>query len=204
MPDRHPSDDIIPLYERHARDFIAERGTTLFEKPWLDRFLALLPAGASILDVGCGSARPIARYFIEQGHPVTGIDSSPTLIAACAQAFPAHAWLVADMRTLSLGRRFDGLIAWHSLFHLTPDDQRRTLRALASHAAPRAALMFTSGPAHGEAIGSWHGHPLYHGSLDPAEYRSLLAVNGFDVIAHTVEDPTCGGATIWLARMTNS
>jgi hypothetical protein len=30
------------------------------------------------------------------------------------------------------------------------------------HAAPKAALMFTSGPAAGEAIGAYRGEPLYH------------------------------------------
>jgi hypothetical protein len=38
--------------------------------------------------------------------------------------------------------------------------------------------------------------PLYHASLDPAEYRSLLDRNGFDVVSHVVEDPDCGGHTI--------
>lgn len=60
--------------------------------------------------------------------------------------------------------------------------------------------MFTSGSSHGEAIGSFEGEPLYHGSLDPAEYRDLLAQNGFTVVAHAVADPSCGHHTIWLAR----
>jgi hypothetical protein len=42
--------------------------------------------------------------------------------------------------------------------------------------------------------------PLYHESLDGTEYRALLAQNGFGVVAHVVEDPTCGGRTIWLAQ----
>ncbi len=62
------------------------------------------------------------------------------------------------------------------------------------HIAARGALMFTSGPAHGEVIGSFHGEPLYHASLDPAEYRALLDEAGFDVVAHVAEDPACGGA----------
>ena len=60
--------------------------------------------------------------------------------------------------------------------------------------------MFTSGPAFGEAIGTFEGEPLYHGSLDPAEYRALLDAQGFEVVAHVAEDATCGGHTIWLAR----
>jgi len=70
-----------------------------------------------------------------------------------------------------------------------------------AHAASNAALMFTSGPSHGEAIGTYQGEPLYHGSLNEAEYRSLLNANGFDVLSHMVEDPTCGRHTIWLAQL---
>ena len=72
-----------------------------------------------------------------------------------------------------------------------------------SESTPRssAALLFTSGPRHGEAIGTFHGEPLYHGSLAAAEYRRLLNNNGFDVIANVAEDPDCGGHTVWLARM---
>jgi len=86
-------------------------------------------------------------------------------------------------------------------FHLCHDDQRNMFPVFRAHASPQAALMFTSGPAHGEAIGSFAGEPLYHASLDAAEYRSLLDRNGFRVVSHIVEDPDCGGHTIWLAQL---
>ncbi len=70
-----------------------------------------------------------------------------------------------------------------------------------AHAASNAALMFTSAPSHGEAIGTYQGEPLYHGSLDEAEYRSLLNANGFEVLSYVVADPTCGLHTIWLAHL---
>jgi hypothetical protein len=70
----------------------------------------------------------------------------------------------------------------------------------AAHAARGAPLMFTSGWSEGEATGAWHGEPLFHGSLDTAEYRTLLAANGFEVLDHVVQDPQCGHSTVWLAR----
>jgi hypothetical protein len=63
--------------------------------------------------------------------------------------------------------------------------------------------MFTSGPSHGETIGNHKGEPLYHGSLDGAEYRFLLDQNGFDVVFHVVEDPDCGLHTVWLKRLSD-
>ncbi|MGL4557916.1 MAG: GNAT family N-acetyltransferase, partial [Afipia sp.] len=96
---------------------------------------------------------------------------------------------------------FGGVVAWNSFFHLTPDDQRAMFKIFRDHAKPGAALMFTSGPGAGEAIGAYQGEPLYHASLDTAEYEALLAAHGFSVVQHVVEDQDCGGLTVWLARM---
>lgn len=193
------SERIIGLYERHAAAFDRRRGRGLFEKPWLDRFAALLPAAGSVLDIGCGMGEPMARYLIERGFAVTGIDSSESLIAICRQRFAGQTWLVGDMRALDLGRRFDGLLAWHSLFHLEPDDQRAMFPRFAAHARPGAALMFNSGPQAGEEIGEFEGEPLYCASLSPTEYRALLTANGFVLRDHRADDAECGGATVWLA-----
>jgi SAM-dependent methyltransferase len=194
------ADRIVGLYQERAREWDDIRPRALMEKAWLDRFIGLLPAGGSVLDIGCGAGEPIARYLIEAGLRLTGVDSSPAMIAMCCERFPEREWIVADMRTLALERCFDGLLAWDSFFHLTPEDQRAMFPIFGAHAGPRAALMFTSGPRHGEAIGTLHGEPLYHGSLDPVEYHALLAVQGFAVASTVADDPTCGGHTIWLAQ----
>jgi SAM-dependent methyltransferase len=50
-------------YERHALNWAADRAALPWnEKPWHDRFIAALPAGASVLDLGCGSGVPVARH----------------------------------------------------------------------------------------------------------------------------------------------
>lgn len=189
------------LYDETAAEFDAARSRTLFEKPWLDRLLSLLPDGGTILDVGCGSGEPIAHYLIGRGACVTGVDSSPAMIAMCRTRFPAHEWLVADMRALDLGRRFDAVIAWHSLFHLSPDEQRLTLPRLAGHVAHGGLLMFTSGPEFGVQLGEWQCEPLYSASLAPADYEALLAAGELEVVERRFDDAECGGASVWLAQM---
>jgi SAM-dependent methyltransferase len=195
-----PAERIVGLYEEHAAAWDAARGKQGMEGAWLDAFAALLPPGGTVLDVGCGAGEPIAADLIGRGLRLTGVDSAPSLLALCRARFPDAEWAEADMRTLSLGRRFDGIIAWDSFFHLVMDDQRAMFPVFAEHAAPGAALMFTSGPAAGEAIGEFQGEPLYHASLDPEEYRSLLAAHGFAVVRHMADDAECGHHTIWLAR----
>ncbi len=128
---------IVGLYRRHARAWAADRGNTLTEGAWLDRFLALLPAGGAVPAIGCGSGEPIGRHLVGRGHPITGVDSSPEMIGMCQERLPEQDWRVADMRTLSLGCAFDGLLAWDSFFHLSHQDQRRMFPIFREHAAPR-------------------------------------------------------------------
>jgi SAM-dependent methyltransferase len=198
------ADKIIDLYDRHAASWDRLRARELMEKAWLDRFLALVPTAGSILDIGCGSAEPIDCYLIGAGHRLTGVDSSTAMIAMCKNRFPNHEWVVEDMRTLSLARRFNGSLAWDSFFHLTQDDQRRMFPIFAAHSEPNAALMFTSGPRRGEAIGTFQGEPLFHASLDADEYRFLLGKFGFELVSYVAEDAGCGWHTVWLARFRRS
>jgi len=196
----HDSERIIELYERHASSYDRDRGRSLFEKVWLDRFINLLPRGATVLDLGCGMGEPIASYLLQCGLNIVGVDSSASMIELCKNRFPDSEWIVADMRRLDLRRRFDGLVAWDSFFHLTAADQRGMFERFAAHANPAAPLLFTSGPGAGEAIGSFCDEPLYHASLDSAEYTGLLDAHGFVVEVHQAEDAACGGHTVWLSR----
>ena len=192
---------IMRHYERHARAWDADRREAAWiDRPCIERFLGLLPHGAHILDLGCGGGAPVALHMVAQGFRVTGIDGSPTLISLCRARMPEQEWLVADMRELALGRRFDAILAWDSFFHLRAADQRTMFRVFAAHAAPSAVLMFNAGPRHGEAIGVYRGDKLYHASLDAAEYEALLTASGFALIEHATGDPAKGGRIFWLAR----
>ena len=192
--------DTRAVYEAVAREFDRDRSKSLMEKFYLDRVRAHLAEDAAVLDLGCGSAEPIAKYFIDHGCRVTGVDAAAAMLGLCRERYPAQTWIECDMRTLDLGQRFDAVIAWDSFFHLPPADQRAMFPVFARHAAPGAPLLFTSGPKAGIAMGGIYGHPLYHASLDSAEYEELLAAHGFRVLLHRVEDPDCGRHTVWLAQ----
>ena len=195
---------IIQIYQKYGRDWTELRGDYLYEKAWLDRFLALLSStDANVLDLGCGSGQPIAAYLIENGCQVTGVDRSEVMLEMSRESFPEQTWINVDMRHFRFDQQFDGILAWDSFFHLTPDDQREMFAQFSAHAKRGAALMFTSGPSHGEAIGEMFGEPLYHASLDAEEYRALLAQYGFDIVKMVAEDAECTGHTVWLAKKMN-
>jgi len=188
------------IYDRHAEGFDRHRHKVLIERAWLDRFLALVPEGATILDVGCGAGEPIARHLIAMGRSVHGVDFSESMLTLSRARFPAQQWTHADMRSLDLPGRYGGVIAWDSFFHLTLDEQRDCLPRLARHLAPGGALLFTCGHEEGEVTGTVEGETVYHASLGPGEYRSILEREGLQQEAFVPEDPDCDFHTVCLAR----
>lgn len=188
-------------YEKIVDWFDKYRSRDLFEKSYLDKAISYLKPGATILDLGCGMGEPIAQYFIKQGFDLVGIDGSQKLIALAQDRFPSATWIVEDMREINLNRKFDCLIAWHSLFHLLQEDQRKMFKVFADYLKPRGILLFTSGPDVGEVWGDNGGENLYHASLSADEYKNLLVQHGFQLLIHNVKDEDCGGATIWMARL---
>jgi len=187
------------VYERNAARFDAERVKRLIERHWLDRFLARVPANPRILDLGCGAGEPIAAYLLDRGCAVTGVDFAEPMLAIARERFPAAEWVHQDMRTLDLPGSFDGIVGWHSFFHLTPAEQAATLPRLADHLVPGGVLMLTVGPGAGEVVGRVGDDQVYHASLATEDFARILAANGMEMIEFVPEDPTCDGATVLLA-----
>jgi SAM-dependent methyltransferase len=67
---------------------------------------ATIPAGSSVLDLGCGPGR-IAGPLAALGHPVVGVDDGAGMIEALP---PSVEGVVADAATVRLGRTFGAVL----------------------------------------------------------------------------------------------
>lgn len=194
---------VTDIYDQIADWFDAARNKSLVERESLDAILAHLTPGAQVLDLGCGTGEPIARYFIESGCKITGIDGAESMIAKASRRFPDHYWHVQDMREFTSEQKFDVILAWDSFFHLPRHDQRAMFTLFEKVSAPNAFLLFSCGHHEAQSWSPMFGKEevaMYHASLSTREYRQLLTTHGFIVLKHKTSDPKCGGRTYWLAR----
>ncbi|MGH3309156.1 MAG: class I SAM-dependent DNA methyltransferase [Streptomyces sp.] len=91
-----------------------------------------LPAGARVLDLGCGTGLPTARQLAEAGHLVTGVDLSEGMVALARENVPGGDFRVldfADLEDQALGP-FDGAAAFFSLLMLPREEIPYALRML--------------------------------------------------------------------------
>lgn len=192
-------DDILSTYEKKAAAFARLRDQSLFEHPMLLELHRHAP-GPRLLDLGCGTGQPIAKWLAAHGFRVTGIDGSAAMVRLFNRNLTGARAQTADMRNLRLGRQFDAILAWNSFFHLSHAAQVGMFGVFCRHAAPRAVLVFSSGPAFGEAIGEVDGAPVYHASFSPLQYRRMLRDAGFRVLGYYPENERLNRHTWWLCQ----
>ncbi|WP_448699783.1 class I SAM-dependent methyltransferase [Mucilaginibacter sp. AW1-3] len=192
--------NVYEVYNKIAVWFSENRYAGLMEKSYLDDLIELIPAGGAVLDLGCGTGKPIMEYLLSQKLKVAGVDASSEMLKIAEANFPDVQFILQDMRSLKLNQKFDAIIAWHSFFHLPAVDQPGMFGVFEKHIDPNGVLLFTSGPKSGEAWGMNGGENLFHASLAPDEYKTLLSDHHFKVLKYVAEDPECGGATVWMAQ----
>lgn len=116
MSDDHVT-KTIGVYNAMA-DKYAKKLNDYAPRPEQEKFVALLPKNATILDAGCGPGRD-CEYFVKQGLKVVGVDLSDKLLDIAKQRVPQASFVKQDLRALDFSpSSFDGIWACASLLHL--------------------------------------------------------------------------------------
>ena len=173
MDDSHGYERIAPAYI----DYRGRHPEGTGAAP-VHTWAAGLPAGASVLDLGCGTGLPITKALVDRGLDVYGIDASATMVAAFQQHFPSIPVACESViGSCFFDRTFDAIVAWGLLFLLSEADQCTLLELLGQVLRPAGQFLFTAP----WQIGEWDD--LMTGevsrSLGEARYRALLAAAGF-------------------------
>ncbi|KOX16112.1 methyltransferase [Nocardiopsis sp. NRRL B-16309] len=96
-----------------------------------------LPAGARVLDVGCGTGLPTARRLTDAGLSVTGVDISPVMLDIARRNVPEAAFLHRDIVDLDPAEgTYDAVVAYFALLHLPRAIVPRALAVLRSVIVP--------------------------------------------------------------------
>jgi SAM-dependent methyltransferase len=99
----------------------------------VDAIHAVLPASATVLDLGCGTGR-FARALAELGHDVVAVDQEPAMLDGLDE-IPGIEAVQGDIERLVLGRTFDAVLL---ASHLVNDDDLgpRALITARDHVRP--------------------------------------------------------------------
>ncbi len=146
-----------------------------------------LPAGASVLDLGCGAGAPVSTTLAELGFRVSGIDGAPRLVAAYRARLPHADVECAPVEASTwFGRVFDAIVAIGLLF-LNDEAAQRTIVALMGRATEPGGRVLLTAPWQ---TATWTDRTtgLPCRSLGRTEYTRAFARAGFVVHATPTDD----------------
>ena len=169
-------DKTLDYYDRIAEDFAADtRDADVGELHAL--FLSHLPAGARILDLGCGSGRD-SRLFRDKGYEVVAVDGSREF-CKIASALIGQEVLCRTFEELDFEEDFDGVWACASILHV-PSERLPGVIARISRALKVGGFFYASfkyGVFEGERNGR------YFTDLNEAGFAALIAASPeFEII----------------------
>ena len=188
------TDDPSYGYDAHADLFI--EGRSPIGVPQIRRWARDLAPGAAVLDLGCGTGRPITQTLIDEGLAVYAIDASRRMIEDFREKFPCVPSVCESVETSSFfDLTFDGIVAWGLMFLLPEETQRDLIRRVAAALKPGGRFLFTAP----REVGSWPdnltGLPSH--SLGESAYHAALTDAGLE---HVGDDLDEGENHYYLAR----
>ncbi len=188
--------ETLRVYARKVDEYLSVTQDGTARDPALKAFIADLPAGAQVLDLGCGPGH-IAAVIAAAGHHVTATDAVPEMVAH-AGTHPGVTARVASFDDISGTGIYDGIWANFSLLHASRADMPRHLAAL--HTALKPGGLFHIAVKTGTGSKRDRLGRLYTYYTDP-ELTGLLTDAGFTVThRQTGADTGLDGAVAdWLA-----
>jgi len=186
-------------YDRIAEQWIRERMILEREKPYLEEFAALLPRGAHVLDLGCG-AGILSRCLLDRGCAVTGVDASTVQLRFARVRCPEAEFITADMLELSLTTRYQGLVAWDSVFHIPRGRHLTLFCRMHGWLEDGAPMLLSLGGSEDEFTAPMFGVDFFYSGYAPETSVGLLREAGFEVIRAEIDDPSSRGHLAIVCR----
>lgn len=152
-------------------------------------FSSLLPPGGDVLDVGCGAGIPVARFLVDAGFSVTGVDVSSSMLQLARSHVPGARFLKMDMRRLRFDDgRFDGICAFYSLFHVPREEHLQVLIEFNRLLRQNGVLIFSTGKSAWQGTGDFHGTRMFWSHPDRDVTRQWVLDAGFAVMMSEVRE----------------
>ena len=147
------------------------------------QFASALPVGANVLDAGCGTGIPSAKYLATRGFNITCIDSSSKMLELARQNVPTANFSLMDLTSISFRpRAFDGIIALYSVIHVARENHSIVFKSFHSVLKPHGLILLTAGSSSWEGTDKFLGADMYWSHYGPRKTKSLLTEAGFKIL----------------------
>jgi cyclopropane fatty-acyl-phospholipid synthase-like methyltransferase len=162
-------------YDRIADSYLERFGRSSVRAAKLAEVIGQLPAGASILDLGCGAGIPVAHELVTLGFNVTGVDASSGQIARARRNVSGARFMQADMAAVQFApESFDAVGAFYSVTHLPKSEHGVLIGRIAKWLRPGGRFLANFGAAEGDWSEEWLGTTMFFSHHHPEMTKRLV------------------------------
>lgn len=184
-------------YNAIAKRYLSERTRESEDVRLLSELMERMPAGAKVLDAGCGAGIPIAQILSERFR-VTGVDFSEAQIELAKKNVPSAEFICQDMTQLDFPENtFDGIASFYAIIHIPRQEHQPLLANFYRMLKPNGLALLCLGAEHliDDIDENYLGTRMYWSHYDSETYHKLLKECGFSIVwSKIVADATCAGA----------
>ena len=184
-------------YNVIADRYLAERTRNSADVRLLADFMERLPAGANVLDAGCGAGIPISQMLSERCH-LTGVDFSEAQIELARQNIPNAKFLCEDITKLDFpDNSFEGITSYYAIIHIPREEHAQLLANFHGMLKLGGFALLCLGAEHliDDVDENYLGTRMYWSHFDSETYLKMLQKCGFSIVwSKIVTDETCEGA----------
>lgn len=163
-------------YNKIALKWHAARSTFFGkERQYLDAVLSITQVGATMLDMGRGTGRPMAEYIASQGRHVLGVDQSESMLAIARRRLPAEQWVLSTMEAFAPLKGYQGALLWDLLLHIPRAEHESIVRKVVQGLPLGGRIMLTVGGSAPPACTDFmYGEAFYYDSNTPQETELFI------------------------------
>jgi ubiquinone/menaquinone biosynthesis C-methylase UbiE len=142
-----------------------------------------LPRNAKVLDVGCGAGIPVAKFLVDSGFEVVGIDFSEKMLRLARKNVPQATFIKKDVTRLDFADdSFDGLTAFYSIIHVPREKHSLLFKSFNRILKPNGIMLVCMGPDEWEATEDYYGTKMFWSQYSAEKSLQLVKDAGFEVI----------------------
>ena len=184
-------------YDAIAERYLTDRKRDSEDVRLLGELVRRLPAGARVLDAGCGAGIPVTR-ILSKTFVVTGVDFSESQIELAKRNVPDATFLCRDMTALDFAdETFDAVCSYYAIIHIPRQEHFQLLMDFQRMLRPGGLALLCLGMENlvDDIEEDYLGAPMYWSHYDSVTYLSMLEECNFQIIwSKRVADASCPGS----------
>lgn len=199
------SSDLVKKGNEKADDNYAPNRDQFKSIKYLEKFIKLVEKRRTVLDIGCGTGKPVDAFLVKNGYAVNGIDISEQMIELAKKNVPQAFYEVQGISDLKEGEYcVDGIVSFYAILHTPREQYQELFEKFVSFMPNGGALLVTLSA--GEREGpedDFHGVKIFWSHYAAEKNKEMVENAGFKIVLNGADTSNRERHQVIIAKLSS-